>query len=534
MALAIAVSCLFLLCLEPVVIEKGAHAQVVINPLPFTPGQRRFGMRMHPIQRVMKMHYGVDYPIPIGTNVPYQGNFQGCTPNNGAAGNMVTIGNACGVRQIFMHLDRCQGQSIISGNSGGSTGPHLHYEIHIGSTKIDPMAAFGQDLCQESVRTQLIEDARRKGSTGGSASDGAGSNEPAPPAQPGNINTENVPTGGVNPITGLINLGPPLVIIRLADGRVYTELAYTDFWGGFSVLPPTTEDVVPRGAQTADPVSGCATDTWTAMVNKAVLETRRENVVNQRYILKPDSVFAYSCFETQVRHVGETVGPIFSETQRWVNAQVDIIGATATINRELGENSLDGSLHNAPIVMARSFTATAFRHGILGGTQEPPVDLGFEDEEDGTGSGQSMLPCGTMAEVWQLAKCSNMMDANLFQRFEDMIGNDIRVFPRNMACSDTGITQNMINISRNMSVQRLNVQGYFEMLAPEGNCYAPISTGVTVYRRSGAGIISDLIDYRDALCISPGCSYQNDGEGAGECTYDAPDEQEGEEGAPGE
>ncbi len=100
-----------------------------------------FGWRIHPITGVKIFHDGVDIAIPIGTALysPVNGTVVKSVYSN-SAGNMITIENDSGWLITFMHMDSRtvqagesikQGQRIgYSGNTGNSTGPHLHLQIH--------------------------------------------------------------------------------------------------------------------------------------------------------------------------------------------------------------------------------------------------------------------------------------------------------------------------------------------------------------------------------------------------------------------
>lgn len=104
--------------------------------------------------RVTGMHKGVDISCSIGTKVPsvYGGTVKvALTGYNGGYGYYVkTEGN--GVSELFAHLSKIyvlKGQKIsagtiigLSGNTGRSTGPHLHYELFIDGKRVNPETAI--------------------------------------------------------------------------------------------------------------------------------------------------------------------------------------------------------------------------------------------------------------------------------------------------------------------------------------------------------------------------------------------------------
>lgn len=112
-----------------------------------------FGYRTHPILGYQKLHRGVDFAAPTGTPVFAAGaatvEFAG---PRGAAGNFVSLMHDNGWRTTYMHLNAfapglaagqrvAQAQAIGEvGTTGRSTGPHLHYEIHIDGEPVDPMS----------------------------------------------------------------------------------------------------------------------------------------------------------------------------------------------------------------------------------------------------------------------------------------------------------------------------------------------------------------------------------------------------------
>ena len=111
-----------------------------------------YGMRKHPILGYNKKHQGVDFAAPAGTPIMAAGNghieFVG---TNGGAGKYIRIKHLNGYKTSYSHLSKYasgmkknlkvkQGQVIgFVGNTGLSTGPHLHYEVSFNNEKINPM-----------------------------------------------------------------------------------------------------------------------------------------------------------------------------------------------------------------------------------------------------------------------------------------------------------------------------------------------------------------------------------------------------------
>lgn len=116
-----------------------------------------FGMRMHPILKVMKMHEGLDILTDIGSPVfaPGNGKIVYVGPRGGY-GFTVEIEHGFGYKTVYAHLSKSlvkEGQSVkrgeriaLTGNSGLSTGPHLHYEVHYNGVPQDPINFFFEDF----------------------------------------------------------------------------------------------------------------------------------------------------------------------------------------------------------------------------------------------------------------------------------------------------------------------------------------------------------------------------------------------------
>jgi murein DD-endopeptidase MepM/ murein hydrolase activator NlpD len=122
-----------------------------------------FGMRIHPIHKVNKMHYGIDFNCAKGTAIQATGNGTvEWAGKRGDYGNCVIINHGFGYKSLYGHLNEINrknvkvGQPIKRGehlgkvgSTGGSTGDHLHYEIHRNGERIDPI-----DYCYDGLTTE--------------------------------------------------------------------------------------------------------------------------------------------------------------------------------------------------------------------------------------------------------------------------------------------------------------------------------------------------------------------------------------------
>jgi len=145
-----------------------------------------FGWRVHPIEKVRKHHNGVDYASAIGTpvhaieagKVLFAGPSTLKFPNGEPAGGGFIVKirhkvNGAWITSAYMHLRKgsitvkkgqlvTEGQVIgLSGNTGESTGPHLHFEIQRGKNYIwtnngtrytEPVSYIKTQIAQEKVK----------------------------------------------------------------------------------------------------------------------------------------------------------------------------------------------------------------------------------------------------------------------------------------------------------------------------------------------------------------------------------------------
>ncbi len=106
------------------------------------------------ILKKVLFHEGVDISALIGSEVLVTGNgiVEKVIRSNKGYGNRIVINHGNGYKTVYAHLDRMYvstGQRVnkndviaITGNSGSSTGPHLHYEILMRNRPVDPYKYF--------------------------------------------------------------------------------------------------------------------------------------------------------------------------------------------------------------------------------------------------------------------------------------------------------------------------------------------------------------------------------------------------------
>lgn len=109
-----------------------------------------FGYRIHPISGTYKLHNGTDFAGTTGTPIyaAMAGTVTVATYSS-SAGNYITINHGNGLSTIYMHNSKLyvsagdtvtKGQNISAcGSTGNSTGPHLHFQVMLNGTAVDPM-----------------------------------------------------------------------------------------------------------------------------------------------------------------------------------------------------------------------------------------------------------------------------------------------------------------------------------------------------------------------------------------------------------
>ena len=128
-----------------------------------------FGMRLHPVHKVKKMHEGIDFTAPRGTNIQSTGNGKVVKVQKirTGYGNNVVIDHGFGYTTLYGHMDQVfvskgdvvtKGQPIGTvGSSGTSTAPHCHYEVRVNGRPINPINYVMDGLTPEEYQELVIK-----------------------------------------------------------------------------------------------------------------------------------------------------------------------------------------------------------------------------------------------------------------------------------------------------------------------------------------------------------------------------------------
>jgi len=126
-----------------------------------------FGYRIHPIYKTTKMHEGIDFTAPVGTEIYATGNgtVKLVEYDSRGYGNHVIISHGFGYETLYGHMSKINirpGQKVkrgdvigVVGSTGTSTAPHLHYEVIKQGSKINPINFFYNDLTAEEYEKMI-------------------------------------------------------------------------------------------------------------------------------------------------------------------------------------------------------------------------------------------------------------------------------------------------------------------------------------------------------------------------------------------
>jgi len=131
-----------------------------------------YGMRMHPILKVRRMHAGCDFSAPQGTPIYATGDGKIIRARFfKSSGNMITIDHGYGYSTKYLHMSKFnvkEGQQVkrgdiigYVGNTGLSKAPHCHYEVWKDGRHINPVNYFYNDVSEEEW-DELLELASRE------------------------------------------------------------------------------------------------------------------------------------------------------------------------------------------------------------------------------------------------------------------------------------------------------------------------------------------------------------------------------------
>lgn len=196
----------------------------------------------------------------------------------------------------------------------------------------------------------------------------------------------------------------------------------------------------------ADVPETCDTDYFDVLKVQAELQGKQDLELAQRFIKKPYSVLQYSCF-------------------------LDMAGLVAG-SGAFGSNTVG-------IVQASVATAAQqYLNNNFGG----------------------VLPCGTMKQVWDYAKCENYQ-ASSFATFQNWASNDRRTYPS--ACPDSAARTAQIETAMAVVDGKAGNDGNADVLdtyqTALTSCGTPIPTGLAIVR--GSTVTAEK------TCLSPGCYF---------------------------
>jgi len=131
-----------------------------------------WGYRIHPIYKIRRFHYGLDFVANIGTPIYATGNarvqyvINNLDKSSQGYGNLIILDHGYGYKTLYAHLSKFNvkaGQEVkrgeiigYVGSTGLSTGPHLHYEVIKNGRKVNPIHYLFYELTPEEY-AKIIE-----------------------------------------------------------------------------------------------------------------------------------------------------------------------------------------------------------------------------------------------------------------------------------------------------------------------------------------------------------------------------------------
>lgn len=260
------------------------------------------------------------------------------------------------------------------------------------------------------------------------------------------------------------------------------------------------------------PDSPCDALYYETLSARAWLEAQREITQNQNLILKPDSVFEYTCFDQLVKELATHGTEMLSET--------NLFGTP------LSSTSLDNSLQALVTSSLAAYHTANFGYypGLLGGHT---AAFAIKHTPRSSMSSISSYNCDIMEKVWHAAKCINFTSNSTTDGFftlAEYAGTSIldkRTLPSICTPIPLQWAANLTTALTTGPWTNDPVQTYIAHLTPPactsgGSCSCsgtgsigePIPTGLRVVR-SGTG--TTVTDYEEHICLQPGCRYHPGG-----------------------
>lgn len=127
-----------------------------------------WGWRIHPIYKIRKFHYGMDFTAQTGTEVYVTGDGVIEVVDNSLRGygKRIVVDHGFGYKTLYAHLNGfnvSKGQKVkrgevigFVGSTGTSTAPHLHYEVFKNNNKVNPVHYYFNDLTAEEFDKMIF------------------------------------------------------------------------------------------------------------------------------------------------------------------------------------------------------------------------------------------------------------------------------------------------------------------------------------------------------------------------------------------
>lgn len=262
--------------------------------------------------------------------------------------------------------------------------------------------------------------------------------------------------------------------------------------------------------------SPCDSLYYETLSSRAWLEAQREITQNQNFILKPDSVFQYTCFDRFVNELAQHAQNMLTETNAY--------------GSPLGSTSMDGALNNLVIGSLIQYVGQNFATTNL--LANHSAAAGILSPTPATVSGSGAYSCNVMGRVWNAAKCTNFISYPAYDGFytfqEYITGPDPRHLPTSCeapasptlasaVAAKAAYASNLAYALTSGPWSNDPVETFFALTGPQsfgptcsGNCPctgAPIETGIQVFR-SGSATPNT---YSEKICLQAGCRYNPPG-----------------------